>query len=194
MTILALVYELISLSRFVSVAVQLIVHPAAQSTVQLALQLVRCFSTLSFVSLMFLETPFVLVHVLEMIQNTHEDRISRECSFFCIPQKCTSLFVCPFSFKTKMERKKMGGSTTIEFFFQKSFFGSFLLSNKPTRLSSSRRGQIHTRKPHFLSECARPHEIALSSETLGQTARDCLRPCMPLREREGGKDSNTESR
>merc|ERR1711869_125466 len=113
----------------------------------------------------------------------------------CIPQKCTSLFVCPFSFKKKMERKKMGGSTTIEFFFQKSFFGYFfLLSNKQTRLSSSQRGQIHTRKPHFLSECTRPHEIALSSETLGQTARDCLRPCMPLREREGGKASNTESR
>ena len=74
----------------------------------------------------------------------------------------------------------MGGSTTIEFFFQKSFVGSFLLlSNKQIRLSSKQRGQIHTRKPHFLSECTRPHEIALSSETLGQTARDRLRPCMP---------------
>merc|ERR1712224_992011 len=81
-----------------------------------------------FVSLMFLETPFVLVHVLEMIKNTHEDRISRECSFFCIPQKCTSLFVCPFSFKKKMERKKIGGSTTIEFFFQSHFSVLFFSS------------------------------------------------------------------
>ena len=46
---------------------------------------------------------------------------------------------------------------------------------------------VHTRKPHFLSECMRPHEIALSSETLGQTARDCLRDhaCLLGREREG---------